>query len=301
MIDRAGAVAAALTAILYGTSYVATGIALRSFGPLTLATLRGALGWLVLVVFLLLGSRSTWPRHRLGAAAARRLLALGLLGGPVFLAAMNLAVDQAGATVTSFVAGSYAVLAAVLGVPVLRERLSIGTILALTLALAGTALLAELRLSAETLPGVAWGLAASLAFGLFLVLTRRWSEPFALDSPVVALATLTLTPLGAGALTLIGGGPRVDTPIDPSAALAVAWLAAGPGATAAMLVTVSMRRLSAARASAFLLLNPPVATAGAALLLGERLSPLQLLGGALILVAIGAATRAWRLVPGLRP
>jgi drug/metabolite transporter (DMT)-like permease len=58
---------------------------------------------------------------------------------------------------------------------------------------------------------------------------------------------------------------------------------------AAVLVVVGMRRLPARRASAFLLLNPPTAALGAWLLLGERLTAVQLLGGGLVLVAMAVA------------
>jgi drug/metabolite transporter (DMT)-like permease len=42
--------------------------------------------------------------------------------------------------------------------------------------------------------------------------------------------------------------------------------------------------------SAFLLLNPPTAALGAALLLGERLDVVQLTGAGLVLVGMAAAT-----------
>ncbi|HEX2142802.1 MAG TPA: DMT family transporter [Candidatus Limnocylindria bacterium] len=299
-MDPLGATFAALTAVLYGTSYVGTGIALASFGPLTVASLRGLLGLLALGVFLLLPVGIRWRQGLLPRSSWVRLLVLGIIGGPLFLASMNTAVSLSGATITSFVAGSYAVLAAALAIPLLRERLSLRIGLGLGLALLGTALLAELHARPDELRGIGWGLAAAVAFAVFLVLSRRWVSPYGLDSATVAITTLALTPLGAGAVALVAG-ERLPVAPEPAAVAAIAWLAIGPGAAAAMLVVGSMRRLSAARASAFLLLNPPVATLGGALLLGERLSPLQLVGALLVLVAIGTATGAWRLLAGLRP
>jgi drug/metabolite transporter (DMT)-like permease len=57
-----------------------------------------------------------------------------------------------------------------------------------------------------------------------------------------------------------------------------------------MLVVASMRRLAARRASAFLLLNPPTAALGSWLLLGEQLTAVQILGGALVLLAMAGAS-----------
>jgi drug/metabolite transporter (DMT)-like permease len=55
-------------------------------------------------------------------------------------------------------------------------------------------------------------------------------------------------------------------------------------------VTSTLRRLPASRAAPFLLLMPVSGALIAAVLLGERLDPVQLLGAALILLGIGLAT-----------
>jgi probable blue pigment (indigoidine) exporter len=219
-----------------------------------------------------------------------RLAVLATLGGPAFIVAMNVAVSQAGATITAFVAGLYAVLAAALAIPLLRERLELATLGSLVLALVGTALLAELQPTGSTGAGIGVGLVAALFFALFLVLSRRWSARYGLPGPTVSVATLLLTAAAAGILLPILGEPVTDAPLQADAAAGVVWLALGPGALAAILVVTGMRRIPARRASAFLLLNPPTATLGAWLLLGERLSALQLLGGLLVLLAIAGAS-----------
>lgn len=236
------------------------------------------------------------PR-RLTRDGALRLLALATLGGPAFIVTMNTAVSLAGATITAFVAGLYAVLAAALGVPLLRERLETTTVGALVLALAGTALLGELQPSGEHGAGIAVGLLAALFFALFLVLSRRWSAAYGLPGPTVSLATLGLTGVAVGILLPLIGEPVLAHPLEADAAAGIAWLAIGPGALAAILVVTGMRRIPARRASAFLLLNPPTATIGAWLLLGERLSLLQLAGGALVLLAIAGASGLRRVRP----
>jgi probable blue pigment (indigoidine) exporter len=291
-LDGRGALYASLTAILYGTSYVATGIALRSFDPLAAASLRGAVGVIALLVASLLPLGLDLRPTALYAAAFRRLLVLGALGGPLFIVAMNEAVAHSGATITAFVAGLYAVMAAAFGVPLLGERLGVGRVAALVAALIGTALLAELRLTADVLPGIAWGLAAAVAFGLFLVLSRRWSARFGLPGQTVGLATLGLTAVAAAGLVVVTGADWAPRPLTAGSVAAIGWLAVGPGAIAAVLVVAGMRRLPAGRASAFLLLNPPTAALGGYLLLDERLSVLQLVGAALVLAAIAVSSGA---------
>jgi drug/metabolite transporter (DMT)-like permease len=159
----------------------------------------------------------------------------------------------------------------------------------MAVALVGTALLGGLRPAPELVGGIAVGLLAAVAFALFLVLSRRWSAPYSLSGASVGLALLALAGIANALLLLILGDPGQDGELRLDAALAIGWLAIGPGALAAVLVVAGMRRLPARRASAFLLLNPPTAALGAWLLLGERLTAVQLLGGGLVLVAMAVA------------
>ena len=276
--------------MLYGSSYVATALALRTFTPLGTGALRGLVGGLLLALVLLAPAAAAYRPRGLSLGALLRLAVLGALVGPLFVAGMNVAVALAGATVTAFVAGLYAVLAAALGVLLLDERLERGTVAWLGAALAGTALLSDLRPTPDLAAGVVVALGAAIAFALFLVLSRRWSAPHRLSGPAVAVVGLAEMGVLLGIVMLVVGDPGASAAPRPEAIAAVAWLAVGPGVLAAMLVLVAMRRLPARRASAFLLLNPPTAALGGWLILGERLSPAQLAGAALVLVAIAGAS-----------
>jgi probable blue pigment (indigoidine) exporter len=276
--------------VLYGSSYVATALALRTFTPLGTGALRGLVGGLLLALVLLAPAAAAYRPRGLSLGALLRLAVLGALVGPLFVAGMNVAVALAGATVTAFVAGLYAVLAAALGVLLLDERLERGTVAWLGAALAGTALLSDLRPTPDLAAGVVVALGAAIAFALFLVLSRRWSAPHRLSGPAVAVVGLAEMGVLLGIVMLVVGDPGASAAPRPEAIAAVAWLAVGPGVLAAMLVLVAMRRLPARRASAFLLLNPPTAALGGWLILGERLSPAQLAGAALVLVAIAGAS-----------
>ena len=271
---------------------MATAFALRSFTPVGGAAARGLLGAALLGAVLLLPVAARLRPAGIGSAGLWRLAILGLLGGGAFIVLMNIAVSLAGATVTAFVAGLYAVLASLLAVPILGERPERATLAAMAVALTGTALLGDLRPAPELAGGIAVGLLAAVAFGLFLVLSRRWSAAYALSGTSVGLSLLLLAGVTNAVLLLVLGDPGLDGPPRLDAAAAIGWLALGPGALAAVLVVAGMRRLPARRASAFLLLNPPTAAVGAWILLGEELTPVQLLGGGLVLAAIAVASGA---------
>ena len=288
-----GALYAALAAIFYGSAYAATAIALHSFTPVSVAVWRGLLGTLLLALALLHPAAAALRPPRLGRAALLRLIGLGVVGGGIFILAMNAAVEAAGVTVTAFVTGLYAVMAALLAVPMLAERLERRTLVALLAALAGTFLLSDLQLGEQTWTGIGIALVAAAAFGLFLVLSRRWSGTYRLSGPTVGLATLSASAALAVLVLLVNGDPLFPPAPRPDALAALGWLAAAPGAAASVLIVLAMRRLPARRASVFLLLNPPTAAVLAVLLLGERLSGVQLVGAGGVLAAIAFASGLW--------
>jgi DME family drug/metabolite transporter len=289
-VSTRGALFAGISAMLYGSSYVATAIALRSFTPLTVAAWRGLLSALILGAILLLPAmRSHLPRS-ITLGDLGRLMLMGLLGGAAFTLAMNAAVGITGATVTAFVAGLYAVLAAALAIPVLGERLERSALAALLAALFGTLLLADLTLNAETVAGIGLALVAAASFGLYLVLSRGWARSRGLSGAVVGLSSLAMTGVAGLAAVVLAAEPMVPDAPRADALVAIAWLALGPGVVAAVLVVAGMQLLPARLASAFLLLNPPTAALLALVLLGERLTVLQLIGGACVLAAMASAT-----------
>ena len=277
----------------YGSAYVATAFALRSFGPVPVAADRSVIGALAIAPLIAIRARaSRAPPAEVRPRAGRRvwhLFVLGLLGGAIFLAGQSFAVAHVGATIAAFVAGLYAVLAAVLSPAILREPLRRQALVGFGLALIGTALLAKLDEGIPDVVGIAWGLGAALSFALFLVLTRKWAREDGLDGLIVAFATLLVTGVGLGSIALLSGDALIPASVAPEAWLAFAWLvvvAAGGQALAAS----SVRLIPASRSAAFLLLNPITATVLAFGLLGERPTPGQFAGGAFVLIGIAAAT-----------
>jgi drug/metabolite transporter (DMT)-like permease len=291
-MNVAGRSAAAAAGVLYGSAYVAISVALDGFTPVGVAVVRGALGATVLVAAMSLPGLAKQRPARMEAAALARLGLIALFGGGIFVLAMNAAVALSGATVTAFVAGLYAVVAAVLGIPLLGERLKVQTVLALLAALAGTLLLSDLLTGAGSSGGIGMALVAAASFGLFLVLSRRWSVPFGLSGLTIGLASLAASGVVAIAVAVVVGDRIAREAVPLDAAIAAAWVAVGPGAAASVLVVIGMRRLPAPQASLMLLLNPPTAAVLAYVVLGERLDGLRLAGAALILAAIGVASGA---------
>ena len=293
----------------FGSAYVATSFALTAFEPVPTAAWRSFLAAIAVGgIVSCAGAADGTARGRLGpmpavepggTQRAIRLLVLATLAGPLFLAAMNLAVAHVGASIAAFVAGLYAVMSAVIAPILLPERLTLRVLAGFVLALAGTALLAELDPDATDVAGMGWGILAALSFALYLVLARRWSARYRLDGLTVAFANCALAAVVLGGLVL-ATDPALLAPANPpvEAVVALGWLAV-VAALGPVLMVASVRLIEAARSAAFLLLNPITATILAAILLGERPSPLQLAGGAVVLLGMAVATIPRRVDGGL--
>jgi drug/metabolite transporter (DMT)-like permease len=301
----------------FGSAYVATSFALTAFEPVPAAAWRSllaavAVGGIVLVrrhggpPSAVATPRDATPTQPDISAAqlevvtaqpdrgatqrAVRLLVLATLAGPLFLLSMNLAVAHVGAAIAAFVAGLYAVMSAVIAPILLPERLTLRVLAGFVLALAGTALLAELDPDATDVAGMGWGILAALSFALYLVLARRWSASYRLDGLTVAFANCALAAVVLGGFVLATDAALL-APASPSAeaVVAIGWLAV-MAAVGPVLMVASVRLIEAARSAAFLLLNPITAAILAAILLAEWPSPLQLLGGFVVLLGMAVAT-----------
>lgn len=288
-----GPACAIATAVIYGTSWVAMGIALESFTPFVAAFWRSIVTVIVLAPLLVRGfDRSLpWTRPRVG-----RLVILGLLGGALFGVGSNLAVHLTGAAVAALVTGSYPVVAVALAPLVLHERLRPAGIAGIALAFAGTVLIAGVDLGGAQLAGILIGAVTSLGVGLFLVLSRRWSAPLRLSPTMVSFSMFGTLAVIAGVIAVAVRDPLLPDGTTPSSIGALFYLGIFAGALAGILLTESLRRLPAQESSAYLLLNPLTGALLAIPILGETLAPLQVLGGAFVIVGVALATGAVALV-----
>lgn len=272
---RAGiAATAALAPAAWGTTYLVTTQLLPEGRPLLLAALRALPAGLLL---LMIGRKL--PRGRWwGRAAVLGMLNIGLFFPLTFVGAYRLP-----GGVAATIGAIQPLLVAGLSIGVLRVRPGRRALLAGLVGVGGVALLV-LKSGAE-LDGL--GIAAMVtAIGLMAmgtVLTRRWGRPEGatmvdLTAWQLLAGSVFLVPLAA----LVEGAPPA---LSASNLAGFAYLGLFSTAVGYVLWFRGIDRLGAGPASFLGLINPVVATVGGLVVLGQTLTPWQVLG---LVLALGA-------------
>ncbi len=277
--NAAAIFAVAVTVLSWASAFPMIRVGMRELGPLELAAARfavasaPALGWLAV--------RRPPPPTR---GDAVRFLICGLIGISAYNGLLNQGERTVSAGAAAFIVNVAPILTAILAAVFLRERFSAwGWGGALT-SFAGVGLIALGQPG-----GVAYGGGASLVAGAALCTASY----FVLQRPLVprygALACTAYTLL-AGALFLLpflpGALPRLVAPEGARLAATVVALGVFPAAIGYAAWTYALGRFGAARAANFLYLVPPVAALVGYAALGESLSALTLVGGAIAILGV---------------
>ena len=127
---------------------------------------------------------------------------------------------------------------------------------------------------------------AGLVYAATTVLGRRLAQgagPVALTTCTTTVGAIVLAPFVV--VAAIAGEPVVTT--DPASVLTLVYLGVATMALAYGLLYAGLRHTTGSAATVATLFEPVTAALLAAVLLGERLMPAALVGGALILAAVG--------------
>jgi drug/metabolite transporter (DMT)-like permease len=241
---------------------------------LSIMALRFSLSALVLLAMLVL-RRERLPR---GGTLAR-LVGMGAVGyvGQAF--AYLTALKYASPGLVALLLYLYPVFVVILSVTLNHEPVNRVKILALGMALVGLAL--TVGPAGGQLPGILLAISAAVIYSIYILVGNRvMQQVTAIQSSAVIFFSAGVT---SGLLMLANGAhlPKTGTGWGVIAAIVVI-------ATVVPVVTflAGLQRIGATNAAMISTLEPVVTVLLAALLLGEILKPVTLLGGALILAAV---------------
>jgi drug/metabolite transporter (DMT)-like permease len=200
------------------------------------------------------------------------------------------ALETIPASVTSLVLYTYPMMVTLLAALLGLERLTLRSLLAAAAAFAGCALTWTGAAAGARLPisGIAWALGAALVYSAYLVLNSR----FASGVPARILAQHLAEAAAVVAIGLALARGSLALPADPRAWLSVLGLSVVSTVVATIAFLAGMAVIGPVRASVLSSVEVIVTLTLAATLLGERLSPRQWLGAALILGAVAWQNRA---------
>ena len=217
-----------------------------------------------------------------------RTLALVLGLGGIGYVGMSLcyffALERISAGLTSLLLYFYPALVVVLGAVFLRDRpraLAIGCVAVATV---GTVLTIGPVQGGQTV-GVLLGLGSALVYATYILVSSRvhgvGSFPMA--------ATVLLA--GAAVMVSLAAITRPRLPDEPVAWLALAGVALIGGVLAVTTFFAALSLLGPTDTAVVSTVEPVVSIGVAALVLGERLSPIQVVGGVIVLLAVGTLAR----------
>jgi DME family drug/metabolite transporter len=271
-------------ALCWGTSGISGRVVADRTGldPLDIAWHRMAIGAAVLVVVHLVRPRTASAPLTRGLKC--RLVAVGT-GLAVYQSAYFAAVATAGVSIATLVSLGLAPLLVAVGAALLGHgRPDRATGGSLAVALAGLVLLVGVSAGGDGGSAVLLGALAAVgcatAYAGVVLLSAGVPDGVPTTTAGFAAGAVLLTPVALAA--------GLDLTTDPLSLALLLYLGAVPTALAYGLFFAGVRAVPAAVASIVTLLEPLTATALAAALLGERLSPTALAGGALMLGAVTA-------------
>ena len=274
-------------AAIWGGMYVVSKVVLEIIPPFALVTLRLLLGTLTLLIVLLIRRGTTIPGQQV-----LRVLGVGFVGYGISLSLQFLGTKLSTAANGSLVTSATPAFVLLFAWILLKEVITPRRLIALILATLGVIAVIDPR-SAQLEPQLFLGnillLGAAVTWALYSVLVRKATQdldvlPFSL---IAFLGGLPVTvPVGAWELDTVGVGEITIGVIG-----GVLFLGVISTALAMVLWNTAFALVDASLASLTFFAQPVVGTVLGWLFLGERITPMFLLGGLLIGIGLFISSR----------
>jgi drug/metabolite transporter (DMT)-like permease len=277
--------------IVWGASFIATKVALRDVSPITVVWLRFAMGVAILGMAVALRrqfalpARNEWPYFAL----------LGFLGITFHQWLQSTALTTSRASTTAWIVATTPVFMALLGLLLLKEKLTWLQVAGILLAAAGVILvvsdgdLASLELGRFGEPGDILVLVSAFNWAVFSALSRRGLQSH--PAARMMFYVMTIGWLFTSILFLSGPNLAEIPQLTFDGWLGVGFLGVFCSGLAYIAWYDSLQVLPAAQLGAFLYLEPGVAVVVSALVLAEAITWAALAGGGIILLGVWLVNR----------
>ena len=268
-------------ALMWSSAFASARIIVLEAPPLMALSLRFFISGTVAVGIALLLKQS-W---RLTKAQWRAIVVFGLCQNALYLGLNFIAMQTVQASIAAIIASTMPLLVALVGWVFLRQRLPIVALLGLVTGLVGVLVIMVPRLQGGLDP---WGVLLCV-LGVASLTVATLSVRNAVSSGQVLMIVGLQMLVGSAALTV----PALlfetwNVTITPLLVSAFIYTTLVPGLAATVIWFVLVSRIGAVRAATFHFLNPFFGVALAAVLLGEQIGLIDVLGVAIIAAGIFA-------------
>jgi drug/metabolite transporter (DMT)-like permease len=282
---------AAIATVFWGLSFVATKAALQEISPVTLIFTRFAIGVLLLVVIVRARKKRLIPARELWGS----LTVMGFIGIFIHQMLQAHALTLTSAVNTGWLIGLTPIWSAVLAAVILRERFGAAKTIGLAVGFLGAVLVVTGgRLEAVQLVPSTRGdllvLASTVNWGVYTVLSRPILDK--LDPLEFTVSSMFLGWIMLGPFFALDAGWAQYASLTARGWIAVLFLGIGCSGVAYLLWYSAVARLETSVVASFLYLEPLVTAVGAAVLLGESVRLVTVVGGLMLLGGVALVQRA---------
>jgi len=275
-------------AVMWGSLGVMTK-ALYGLGldPWSLTFYRTSMGFLAFAVVVLATSR---PSLRVRREDLPFLALYGLISTAAFHTLYLYTISITSVAVAAVLLYTAPGLSTIMARFAFGEPLNPSKVVALLLAFGGCVLVAGLESGSPAVSplGIATGLGSAVTYASFGIMGKRARErydPWTVNFYCIGFATIFLIPVLAVPGTSMG-------PYPPVAWVLLVIMAVGPTMLSRLLYVSAVKHVEASRAAIAATIEPVSAGIFAVVLLGELLSPTQIVGGILVLAGAVLAQRS---------
>ena len=272
-----------LAVLFWGLSFVATKIALQSFTPFCLIFIRFSTASLFFGCLLFHKQAPVIQR-----VTFRKIFLLALFQPGLYFFFETYGLKYTSATKTSLIIATIPVAVMILSIIFLKEKARPINICGILISLAGIAILVFGGVEQVALERVMLGdiliFGAVLSAAVYMIFTRHLGKtipPTQITGLQMIFGTLIFLPF------FIWDQPKMQwDQVMPEALIAVTGLILFATIGAFLCYNFALSKIEATKVSVFINLIPIITAFGAWFILGESLTPLQMVGGAVVIGAV---------------
>lgn len=266
--------------VLWSASFIATKLAYETFAPIQLAAVRT----LFAVILFWFMRKITSNNEQIQKEDRMRIALSGFLGITLYFAIENIGVSMTSSSNSALIVASFPAVTTLLEFFIYHSKPNVKKVLGIILAIIGVAVLTQINVdgNSKSMLGNIILIGAGIVWAFYNFITRDLTNKY-------SAMTLTYYQMLAGFIFFLpfviieGKTWRMPTMTSASALI---YLSVGCSIVAFLLYNLGLRKLSASISVSLMNLVPVLGLIFSILILHERVSTVQILGGVIVIIGV---------------